>query len=151
MDKKFILIIDAVVLLGSLLSAFFVVGYTQPLVIAPLNGGENSLMFTLPKVDYLLIDENLKFNSPKTVFIEDNLDLEPGRYYIKIDSGLSSEIRELKVETDIVLQLRKLDEDSVGVFNVGESALSIKAYEVGMLVNSSLINVGSSSGDGGRG
>ena len=150
MDKKFILILDAIVILGSLLTVFFVVGYTQPLAIGPLAGSEESLMFVFPSADYLMLDDNIKFESPTTIFIDDNLNLESGRYYIKIDSGLSSDVREIKVGVDVVLQIRRLSNGSVGVFNVGESALEVETYKIGNSINSSLIYVGISSGNGGN-
>ncbi|MBS3084228.1 hypothetical protein J4423_05460 [Candidatus Pacearchaeota archaeon] len=148
MNKKYLLIIDSVLILGSLLSMFFVVGYTQPLVVAPLNDNGESLMFTLPNVDYLLVDEDLKFGSPKTVFIDEDFNLPLGRYYIKIDSSGKSEIREIKSQVEIILKLKKLEDGSVGVFNVGDSALKVEAYKIGTSINSSLISVDSSSGNG---
>lgn len=149
MDRKYLLIIDSIILVGSLLTVFFVVGYTQPLAIAPLN--EESLIFTLPDVNYLLVDGDLKFSSPTTVFIGDSFNLESGRHYIKIDSGKTGEIREIKVETDVVLQIRRLSNGSVGVFNVGESALNVESYKIGTSTNLSLISVDSYSENGGNG
>ena len=137
--SKVFLIIDLILILGSLLSVFFIVGYTQPFAIAPLNDGD-SLIFVLPKIDYLLLDNNLKFDSPTTIFINDKgINLEPGRYYMKIDSTESSEIREIKIEVDIVLKLKRLDDGFVGAFNVGNSALKVETYKVGTLINSSLV------------
>ena len=150
MNKKYLLIADLILILGSLISVFFVVGYTQPLAIAPLKES-GSLMFTLPKVDYLLIDEDIKFGSPVALFIGENLNLVPGRYYVKIDSNESIEIREIKAETDISLQLNKIDSNSVGVFNVGKNVLKVETYKVGTLINSSRVYVDISSANGGNG
>lgn len=142
MNKKYLLIIDLILVLGSLLAVFFTVGYTQPLVIGPLSDSQESLMFVFPASDYLLLDDNIKFDSPQTFFVDDSLNLKSGRYYIKSISGLSSEVREIKSEIDLVLQIRKLQDESLGVFNVGESRLQLETYEVGTLVNSSLVGSG---------
>ena len=41
-NQKKLLIIDSVVVIGSLLTLFFLVGYTQPLVIAPFSDGSTA-------------------------------------------------------------------------------------------------------------
>ncbi|HLC73147.1 hypothetical protein J4416_01070 [Candidatus Pacearchaeota archaeon] len=153
-NQKKLLIIDSVVVIGSLLTLFFLVGYTQPLVIAPFSDGstENSLIFSLPSIDYLLLDNNIKFDSPQTIFVDDvPLNLEPGRYYIKVISGLSGEIREINTELSISLEIRRLSDGSVGVFNIGKSNLVVETYKIGTIVNSSLVYTGSSSFEEGGG
>lgn len=140
--KKYLLIIDSIILLGSLLSIFLIVGYTQPLVIAPIPLENENLLFSIPKTDYILIDDNSRFDSPTTLFLDGEIVLEEGRYFIKFFNGLSSEVRQIDLELTVTLEFKSF-EDKVGVFNVGESLL-VETYDKGSLVDSNLVY----SGDG---
>jgi len=147
--KRNLLIIDAILLFGILIAIFFLVGYTQPLAIAPLNSDSNSdLLFYLPKTDFVLIDDNSRFDSPETIFIGDRFELKSGRYFIKFHDGLKGEIRQVDVEIDVVLEL-KIIENELGVFNTGKTALNIETYDKGSLIDSSIVYAGSS--ENGRG
>jgi len=142
-SKKNILIIDAILLIGILTLIFVLVGYSQPLAIAPLpsESRAESLLFYLPKTDFVLIDDNSRFDSPDNLFIGDRISLESGKYFIKFFDGLKSEIRVIETEIDVVLEFRLVD-DKVGVFNVGERALGVETYDKGTLVDSSLAYIG---------
>lgn len=141
LDKKYLLIIDAILIFGTLFSLFLVLDYRQALVIAPIDSGEH-LLFTLPDVDYILVDDNSKFDSPETYFIGDNIELEEGRHFIKFFDKLSSEIREINLELDVSLKIRRLQNGSVGIFNVGDSSLQIDTYRTGNLIDTSFVNGG---------
>ena len=146
--KRNLLIIDAILLFGILISIFFLVGYTQPLAIAPLPSDSSYLLFYLPKTDFVLIDDNSRFDSPETIFIGDRFELKSGRYFIKFHDGLKGEIRQVDVEIDVVLEL-KIIENELGVFNTGKTALNIETYDKGSLIDSSIVYAGSS--ENGRG
>ena len=140
-NKKNILIIDSILVLGILISAFLLIGYSQPLAIGPLyEEPKNSLIFSIQTTDYIILDSNLNFDSPHTIFIDDKLTLEPGTYYIKTFSELSSEIREIKSEIVLELQIRRINDGLIGLFNIGSSPVQVETYNVGSLINYSLIN-----------
>ena len=144
-SKKHLLIIDSILIIGILASVFMLVGYSgsfQPLAIAPLPSESENLLFVLPTNDYILIDDNSRFDSPETVFIGQEVSMAQGKYFLKFFNGLSSEIRQIDTEVDIVLEIRKIDERSVGVFNTGNSALNIETYDKGSLIDSSLAHNG---------
>jgi hypothetical protein len=143
MISRNILIIDAILVFGILTAIFLLVGYTQPLVIAPLSSSSNtsSLLFYVPQTDFVLIDKSSKFDSSDTIFIGENVKLESGRYFIKFFDGLRSEIRQIDVETEVVLEFKNLG-DKIGVFNIGDIALNVETYDKGSLINSSVVYVG---------
>ncbi|MEK6886984.1 MAG: hypothetical protein AABW88_04065, partial [Nanoarchaeota archaeon] len=68
--------------------------------------------------------------------------LKSGKYYVKSVYGLSSEVREIKTEVEITLELMKLEDGSLGVFNIGKSDLNVETYETGSLINNSLVYAG---------
>ena len=141
-NKRFLIAIDAVIILGSLISIFFIVGYSQPLVIAPIDSENGDLLFTLPANDYILIDDNSQFDSFETIFIDESINLESGRYFIKFFDGLKSEIRQIDTEENLVIEFRELEDGSIGVFNIGEDILKVETYKIGTLVNSSFVYTG---------
>ncbi|MEK6908805.1 MAG: hypothetical protein AABX23_02000 [Nanoarchaeota archaeon] len=142
MDYKKLLIVDAILLFGFLSAIFFLVGYTPPLVISPLTSEYETLLFVLPSVDYILIDDNSRFNSPETIFINETISLKEGKYFIKFFDGLKGEIREINLELTVVLQFRALEDGTIGVFNLGDSTLQVDVYETGSLINSSIAYTG---------
>lgn len=131
-NKKYLLVIDAILIFGSLLSIFFIVGYTQPLAIAPLDEERESLLFILPLTDYILIDDNVKFDSSETIFTGERIDLEKGRYFIKFYNGLTGEVRQLDLEIDVLLEFRKQD-NKINVFAIGDS-VEVETYDLGTLI-----------------
>jgi hypothetical protein len=143
LNKKHILVIDAILLLGVLTSVFLLVGYSQPMAIAPLSSEENNLIFTIPATDYILIDTSTKFDSPENLFIEQVFHFEPGRYFIKFFDGTRSEIREINFEIATDLEFRMFDSKNAGLFNIGKNDLRIDTYDTGSLVDSNLAYSGS--------
>ncbi len=141
-NKKYILIIDSILLVGVLVSAFLLIGYSQPLVIAPLSSDQGSLLFTIPNVDYILVDSTPSFDSPETIFLDESFDLESGRYFLKFFNGAKSEIREIRFDLDVSLELKNIDSNNSGIFNIGQGDLKIDTYSTGSLVNSSLAQSG---------
>lgn len=141
-NKKYILIIDSILLVGILASAFLLIGYSRPLVIAPLSSEQGNILFNLPNVDYILIDSTSAFDSPDTIFLDKPFDLEKGRYFLKFFYGAKSEIREIRFELDVRLELRNIDSNNSGIFNIGQNDLNIDTYNTGSLVNSSLAKSG---------
>lgn len=136
--KKNILIIDSVLLAGAFISLFLLIGYSQPLAVAPLSSEQNNLLFTIPINNYVLIDDNSDFDSPQTLFIGETLYLESGRYFLKFFDGTRSEIREISFELDVEIQLRRIGSQNLGFFNIGETDLLVDTYDTGSLVDSNL-------------
>lgn len=144
MDKKYLLIIDSIVLIGSLLTVFFIVGYTQPFAVAELPGEKTNILFTFPSKDYVIIDTNSRFDSPETLFIDETISLLPGKYFIKFFNGNKNEIREISIDLSLDLKVVKVDDENLGFANVGESDLLINTYDIGSLVDSSVAFSGGS-------
>ena len=66
MKEKHINKIDALVLVFSLFGVLFLVGYTQPLVISPVDDfstSERGVLFSFENAEVILIDDNLEFSS----------------------------------------------------------------------------------------
>ena len=148
-EHKHILAIDAVLILGSLLLIAGIVGYARPLVIAPLDElvtTNSSILFEFDKADYILIDDNLEFTSPQQVYVKDSItvNLKPGVYYWKAVGALSSEIRELTIESVVDLQIRESG-DGIAVVNYGNSELEVSVYNQGALKDNFVVGVSESS------
>ncbi len=148
-NHKHILAVDAVLIIGSLLLIAGIVGYTRPLVIAPLDDvvtTNGSILFEFQKVDYILIDDNLEFTSPEQVYVNDfvTVNLEPGKYYWKAVGALSSEVRELTIESVVDLQLRE-SEDGIVVVNSGNTELEVSVYNQGVLSGKFVVGVSETS------
>lgn len=141
-DRKFVLIIDSILLFGALVAVFLLVGYSRPLAIGSLQSENENLLFEVPSTDYVLLDTSSSFSSPKTLFDGDSLDLKIGKYFIKFFNGTKSEIREIKFEVDVTIQFKKIDEKNFGFFNIGQNNLKIETYDTGSLKDSSLVYSG---------
>lgn len=141
-NKKYILIIDSILLIGVLVLAFLLIGYSRPLVIAPLSSEQENLLFMLPNVTYVLIDSTSAFDSPETIFLDEPFDLESGRYFLKFFDGAKSEIREIRFDLDVRLELKNINSNNSGIFNIGQTDLKIDTYNTGSLINSSLAQSG---------
>lgn len=150
---KHILVIDAVLILGSLLLIAGLVGYARPLVIAPLDElvtANSSVLFEFEKADYILIDDNLQFTSPQQVYVSDSIvvNLEPGVYYWKAVGALSSEVRALTIESVVDLQIRE-SENGIAVVNYGNTELEVSVYNQGAFSESFVVGVsGARSAEG---
>ena len=77
-----------------------------------------------------LIDDNIEFTSPEEFLAEEGLEinLKPGKYYWKAVGVLKSEVRELTIQSEVDLRLRKLEGDNYGVFNAGNVNLNVDVY-----------------------
>ena len=130
--------IDLTLIVGSLIILVFLVGYTNPLVVAPLDdygSSEGKVLFEIEKADKLLIDDNMDFSTPEEYDIVEGLriSLEPGQYYWKV--GLvDGSIKTLTINSEIVLELRK-SEEGYDVVNVGNSRLNVDVYNGTELIN----------------
>jgi len=135
MDKKVIYLADALVIGVSLVIVLWMIGYVQPLVIAPLDKystNSTSVLFSFAKADVILIDDNVEFSSPMKIYAQDNLviNLKPGKYYWKVEGVVPSEIRMLQIESDVNLMLKEGKED-YEVTNAGNVGLDVKVYSNG--------------------
>ena len=137
-NKKHILALDFVIVVGSLLIIAGLVGYTQPRIIAPIDDlttSNTSVLFEFEKANLILIDDNIEFTSPIEIYVEDNLviNLKPGIYYWKVEGAIPSEIRTLTIESEVDLKLRKSENDNYEIVNAGNSRLNVDIYENGKL------------------
>ena len=72
MKIKSIFAIDVILIVGSIFVLIMLVGYSRPLVIAPLSDYETnqtSVLFSIEKAEKLLIDDNIDFTSPEEFLI----------------------------------------------------------------------------------
>ncbi len=135
---KHILLIDSILIVGTLLLIAGAVGYARPLVIAPLEDyvtSENSVLFVFDKADVILIDDNLAFSSPQEVYVQNEivLTLQPGVYYWKVVGALESDVRQLTIESSIDLKIRESQDGTVSVVNSGSVPLEVSVYNQGVL------------------
>lgn len=136
MSKK-IYVVDALLIVASLVGLLFLVGYSQPLVIAPIDDLEttnSSVLFEFDNANEILIDDNLQFSSPEVINAEDNLiiNLKPGKYYWKIKGVRESEVRTLTINSEVELKLRKSD-TGYKIVNAGNEILGVEVYDNGEL------------------
>ena len=125
--------IDLVLIIGSLATLVFLVGYVNPLVIAPLDNYETSerdILFSIEKAENLIIDDNIDFTTPDEYKIKDGLKirLEPGKYYWKVTGILNSNVKILTIKSEVNLELRKIDDENYGVVNAGNVQLNVDIY-----------------------
>jgi len=147
MNKKHILVLDLIMVVGTLLVITVLVGYGRPLVISPLDDlttTNASVLFSFEALNevLILIDDNMEFTSPEEIYVQDNLviNLKPGEYYWKIESGFTSEIRKLTIESEVELKLKKL-EDGYEVVNSGNVRLNVDIYDGDILVGDVVLDV----------
>ena len=150
LHNKHILMVDAILILGSLLTVALFVGYAQPLAIAPLDNyltSNASVLFQFKGADHIFIDDNLEFSSPDTIFVENDalVTLKPGVYYWKVVGAFESEVRQLTVQSQIDLRLRDLGNETYDVVNSGNDPLSVDIYEQGVLSGNVVLDVDESS------
>ena len=141
--------IDIAILGLSLVVLFSFVGYVNPQVIAPLNNYEtinSTVLFSIDKADYLLIDDNEEFTSPERYDVVDGLklELEPGEYYWKVVGVFGSEVRTLKINSVVSLEISENAEGEFDVENVGNVRLNVDVYDGEDLIDQKNINVGDS-------
>jgi hypothetical protein len=144
--KRTILLIDFVLVVGSLIAVGFFVDYARPLVIAPINDYKttnSSILFEFEKAELILIDDNLEFVSPKKIYVEDNIiiNLKPGVYYWKVLGTLESEIREFTIESNVDLKVRESLEGNYEVVNAGNTKLEVEIYDHGRFTEKIVLDV----------
>ncbi len=134
LEKKHILAIDMILIVGTAIALLGIIGYTKPLVIAPideLQTTNTSILFEFEKGNIILIDDNPYFTSPEKILAENNLviNLKPGKYYWKVQGAFSreSEVRELTILSEIELKLKKTA-DGYAVVNAGNVELNVEIY-----------------------
>jgi hypothetical protein len=143
--RKHIIAIDFIVVVGTLGIIALLVGYGQPLVIAPLDDlttSDGSVLFVFEKANLILIDDNNRFTSPLIIEAEDNLviNLKPGVYYWKVEGALSSDVRSLTIQSEVDLKLREKEEE-YEVVNSGNTRLNVNIYEDGALTGNVILDV----------
>ncbi len=152
--KKHIIALDFVLVVGILVLVAYFVGYSQPNVIAPIDNfvtGERAVLFSFEKGEVILIDDNPDFSSPDEIYVEDNLviNLKPGIYYWRVLGELGkSEARQLTIESEISLKLRKSPDDkneSYEIVNAGNEVLNVDIYEFGKLSGNAVLEVDESA------
>jgi len=146
-EKKHIIAIDFILVVGSLLLIAGIVGYTQPLAIAPLNGFETTdtaVLFEFEKAEVILIDDNPDFSSPEEIYAKNDLviNLKPGKYYWKLFGVGNSEVREITIVSEVDLKIRQAeDSDSYELVNAGNTLLNIDIYNNSELTNKIVLDV----------
>lgn len=133
MDKKHVLVIDLILVIGSLSLLAGFIGYSTPLVIAPLDGYEttsSSVLFKFEKADSILLDDNIEFSSPEIIIAEDNLviNLKPGVYYWKTNGLFFSEVRKITILSEIALKIKSFNK-SYEIVNAGNTFLNVDIYD----------------------
>jgi len=151
MDKtvknRKILIIDLILVVGSLALIAGMVGYATPLVIAPIDDlttTDTSVLFSFERGEIVLIDDNLEFTSPQEIHVEDNIviNLKPGIYYWKVQGALLSEVRKLTIQSEIDLKLKKSDVEGVyEVVNSGNEVLNVDIFQQGEFTGNIILDV----------
>jgi hypothetical protein len=142
MHDKHIIKIDLILIAVSVIGLIVLVDYASPLVIGPIDEYETTdtnILFEIEKADKILIDDNPEFTSPEEFRVVEGLEinLKPGEYYWKAVGVWGSETRNLTINSEVDLMLRKLEngeEEKYGVFNVGNVKLNIDVYEGDELV-----------------
>ena len=146
-DKKHMIAIDFVLIVGTLLLIAGFVGYARPLIIAPVDGlvtTETAVLFSFEKADLILIDDNLAFTSPTEIYVKDNLiiNLKPGVYYWKVVGISESMVRELTIESEVDLKLKESENgEEYEVVNSGNTRLNVDVYHGGVLSGNVVLDV----------
>ncbi len=118
MDKKKIYAIDMILIVGTLFALILLIGYARPLVVAPVDDGNDSdSLFEFESVDEILIGKSLEFDNAERIHLRDGLviRLKTGVYYWKISEG---DIREFTILDEIELRFVDLG-DRYGVVSDG--------------------------------
>jgi len=142
--------IDLAVIVVTIFSLIFAVGYISPMIISPINNlktSDSNIMFSIEKADYILIDDNLDFTTPEKYPLAEGtkINLEPGKYFWKAVGVFDSEIRTLTIESEVDLQLRKISDESYSVYNAGNVNLNIEVYNGTSLIETKKLPVDKSA------
>lgn len=154
-DRKYVIAIDLILVVGTLFVVAGFVGYARPLIISPIddyNTTSTSVLFSFERANLIVIDDNIGFTSPQEYYVKNDLviTLKPGEYYWKVSGIGESDIRKLTIESEISLRLRE-DGENYSVVNSGNTPLNVEVYEDGELVDNLHLetdSVESAKGDG---
>jgi hypothetical protein len=145
-------LIDALCLVVTIavIVGFFV--FFQPKLYSPIQGltTTGAVLFSFSNGDYILIDDNAQFTSPQRYEVQDDLiiTLNPGNYYWKVVGAVSSEIRQLTIQSIVDLRLRE-SKDGYDLVNGGNTKLDVDIYENGTLTGKAVLDIDKSvSGNG---
>lgn len=146
--KKIVWIVDVLLVGAILLTALWLIGYTHPRVIFPIDNlisDENSVIFSINKGEFILIDDNIEFSSPEQVFVKDGaiINLNPGIYYWKIKTNGINEIRKLTILSKIDLKIIKSG-DAFSLVNGGNLPLNVEVYDNQEKINNFELSVSES-------
>lgn len=131
MANKKVYTIDGILIVGSIFVLIFLIGYSTPLIISPVDELESKgdVLFSVENAEVILIDDNLEFTSPQEYVVSDDLEikLEPGTYYWKAKGLLESDIRRLTINSVVDLRLKKRDK-GYDLVNAGNVVLDVDVY-----------------------
>src|SRR3989344_8682824 len=144
--KRYILAIDFLLVVGTLIAISFLVGYSRPLLIGPIddfNTSSTSVLFSFDKANVIDIDDNARFSSPEKIYVEDNLviQLKPGIYYWRVEGALNSEVRKLTIVSEIGLKLKKVGNESYDIVNSGNTELNVDIYKNDTITGSVVLGI----------
>ncbi|MAH46317.1 hypothetical protein CMI37_10830 [Candidatus Pacearchaeota archaeon] len=150
MENKHIFKIDMVLIAVTVIGLIILVGYSRPLIIAPVDEFETvetNVLFEIEKADRILIDDNLDFTTPDEYVVKEGLEinLKPGDYYWKAVGVWGSEVRQLTINSEVELKLKKLGGVAAGRFgvvNAGSVNLKVDVYNGTELVGNVKVGVG---------
>ena len=131
---------DFVLIVGSVITLIVLVGYLEPMIIAPIDDYKTSqteILFVIEKADSLLIDDNVDFTTPERYSLEEGLEihLKPGKYFWKAEGVIGSEVRTLTINSEVNLALREVEGEGYGVVNIGNVGLDVDVYNGTELVD----------------
>lgn len=149
LKDRHIYAIDLALVAGTLIVIIGLLGYAQPLVIAPideLSTLNSSVLFEFEKAEVILIDDNIDFSSPDEIYAKDNLviNLKPGKYYWKVSGTFESEIRTLTILSNVDLKLKE-KEDKYEIVNSGNERLNVDVYRNSTLIGNVILERDESS------
>lgn len=136
--------VDLIIVAGSILIvfgfAFFFLQNNDSSVGAETQPLSNSL-FSFRSGSVIMIDNNIKFETPERIEAKDNLliVLKRGVYYWKIADAIPEDIVLFNITAyEAVLKLKKLA-DGYDVVNSGNSTLNVDIYAKGKLTGSVIL------------
>ncbi len=144
--------IDLIIVSISIFILLGVIGYSRPLVIAPVDGlvsSDSDILFEFDRASVLLIDDNKEFSSPEEYDVSggEKIVLNGGVYYWKVRGVLGSEVRKLTIESRVELMLVEKGDD-IAVVNVGNVGLNVDVYDGEKLIKTKRLGIGEEAFNG---
>lgn len=132
MNKKIIHGVDYVLILASVFVVLWIIGFSNPQVIAPSNNYETfnrTVLFTIENGEKLLVSQDINFTEAKEYELNKNLslNLKPGIYFWKVIGIRESEIRTFTIKDSVILNVVK-SEDGYDIVNAGSVNLNVEVY-----------------------